>query len=311
MVNEKIRKEILGGSLTDNKNYLSGIYRGYYIIIEPTGNQYLITVNASSENDAENRFLLSFLERQKEAVKQLAAVSVFSGSLELLIQLPALGKNIAATVNEIVDPIINYLISSRYTSGCKTCRSTANPIACYEVNGRHHYICSSCSTQVENALRAQQQDILSKKSNLAAGLVGAFLGSLIGCVVWVLIYKLGYIAGIAGAVTGICAMKGYELLGGRLDKKGVIGSVIIMILSIYFANKVAWALDAYSVFKDYGVTFFDCFRSIGDIIAESDLTGNYFGDLAIGYVLTALATFRSIRNAFRASTGSYTMNKMN
>ena len=55
-------------------------------------------------------------------------------------------------------------------------------------------------------------------------MIGAFLGALLGCVLWIIIYRLGYIAGIAGAVIGICAMKGYEMLGKHLDKKGVIGS---------------------------------------------------------------------------------------
>lgn len=88
-------------------------------------------------------------------------------------------------------------------------------------------------------LQTNQQEIQSKKSSLVAGLVGAFLGSLIGAVLWILIYKLGYIAGIAGAVTSICAMKGYAILGGHLDKKGVLGSVIIMFIAIFFANKFA------------------------------------------------------------------------
>lgn len=107
-------------------------------------------------------------------------------------------------------------------------------------------------------------------------------------------------------------MKGYELLGGRLDKKGVIGSVIIMIVMIYFANNVSWSWEIYDVFKaDYDITFFDAYVSMKDVLIESNLLGSYYGDLIIGYLLTAVASFRNIMNAFKVSTGNFTMKKIN
>lgn len=148
------------------------------------------------------------------------------------------------------------------------------------------------------------QVVEPQKSNFIAGLVGAFLGSLIGCVLWVIIYRLGYIAGIAGAITAICAMKGYELLGKKLDVKGVISCVVIMILMIFFANKLAWSWEIYDVFTtEYGyeITFFDAFLSADEIIKASELTSSYYKDLIIGYGLTALASFGNIVNAFKAS----------
>ena len=140
-----------------------------------------------------------------------------------------------------------------------------------------------------------------EKSNMIAGLVGAFLGSLIGCALWVGIYKLGYIAGIAGAVTGICAFKGYEILGKRLDVKGVIASVIIMFVMIFFANKLSWAWEIYDVYKLDGITFGQAFQSADEIIAYSELTATYYKDLAIGYVLTLVCSYKIIFNAFVSS----------
>lgn len=136
------------------------------------------------------------------------------------------------------------------------------------------------------------------KSNLAAGLVGAFLGALIGCALWILIWKLGYIAGIAGFAIGVCALKGYEMLGKSLDIKGAISTVVIMIVMIFLANKIAWSWDAYDALKDYGWTFFDTFQNLDYILAESDLTGSYTTDLVIGYFLTALSSFKLIIGAF-------------
>ena len=59
-----------------------------------------------------------------------------------------------------------------------------------------------------------------KRENVPAGIVGAFLGSLIGVACAVLIGQLGYVASVSGLVMAVCALKGYELLGGSLTKKG-------------------------------------------------------------------------------------------
>ena len=75
MFNEKIRKEILGGCLTDYKKYLSGYYKGFYIMLELINNRYLITINASSANDPDNQNLKAYLEKHKESVNRLPRLS--------------------------------------------------------------------------------------------------------------------------------------------------------------------------------------------------------------------------------------------
>lgn len=139
------------------------------------------------------------------------------------------------------------------------------------------------------------------KSNFISGMVGAFLGSLIGCALWVLIYRMGYIAGIAGAVTGVCAMKGYVMFGKTLDRKGVICSVLMMFVMIYFANHFSWALEVYNVYKSDGVTFGQAYQVTSEVIEYSNATSSYVKDLIIGYALTILCTYKTIISAFKAS----------
>ncbi|XCP83685.1 hypothetical protein ABXS75_11410 [Roseburia hominis] len=311
MLKESYRTQLLCGSLQDYKQHMSGIYRGYPIVIDLVNGQYAVKINAQSVNDPGNAGLNAFLRQQKENIKQIAQVNTYDHCAVLTIQVPGLAKNIPNTVNAIIDPVIGYMINYGYGVGCEQCGNTSEELYCYEINSGHHYLCSNCSASIENSLQAHQQDVLSAKSNLVPGLVGALLGSLIGCALWIVIYKLGYIAGIAGAVTAICAMKGYELLGGCLDRKGVIGSVIIMLVIIYIGNKVAWSWEAYDALKEYGYTFSDCFRGLGEILKASDLVGGYCTDLVIGYGLTLVCSYKNIINAFRASKGSYKISKMN
>lgn len=309
MIKEKLRAQILGGSLQDYKMHLAGSYRGFYITVNFVSPQYIVRINASSPNNEGNATLKSFAEQQKSSNKYLNKIDIYNHAIVLYIKVPNLAKNLSNVINNTVDPVINYMISGAYSSGCEQCGNVTERIECYEINGLHHYICEGCVGEIQGALQEKQDTAKSQKSNLVPGLVGAFLGSLIGCILWVLIYRLGYIAGLAGAVIGICAMKGYEMFGKHLDRKGVIGSVVIMVIMIFFANKIAWAWEATTALSEYGYSFSICYRALGEILESSDLTGNYYGDLIIGYVLTLVSSYRNIISAFRTSAGSYTIKK--
>ncbi len=72
----------------------------------------------------------------------------------------------------------------------------------------------------------------ARPENVVAGVVGAFLGSLLGVVCTVVIGQLGYVASISGLIMAVGALKGYELLAGRLSKKGaLISSVLIVVMT--------------------------------------------------------------------------------
>lgn len=308
MINEKLRSKILDGALQDYKRHLAGYYKGFYITVDFVSPQYVIRINASSPNDAGNISLKTLVEQQKAGNKHLNKVDVYSHTIVLSVKTPNLAKNLPNVINDTVEPIIN-MINGAYSSGCENCGDTLEQIECYEINGQHHFICENCVSEIQGALQNQQDITKSQKSNLVAGLVGAFLGALIGCALWILIYKLGYIVGLAGAVTSICALKGYEMFGKHLDKKGVICSILIIVIMIFFANKFAWAWEAYDALSEYGYRFSDCFRGLSEILKASELTGSYYADLGIGYLLTLLASYKNIINAFKASTGNYTIKK--
>ena len=311
MLSEKLRRQLLDGNMTDHNQYISGTCKGFYVTINTTKNgMFNLKISAHSENDPGNAALRDFVESRTSAAKQIQSVSVTNNHVALVMTRTALAKKIPAHVNEAVMPIIQYLANNYYESGCMRCGTQSAQIDCYDINGEHHYLCGDCVGKVEEELMERQQDILSNKSKLIPGIVGALLGSLLGCVVYFLIWQLGYIAAVAGLVTAVCAFKGYEMLGGALDKKGVFVSVIVVILATFFANQLVWAYDAYSVFKEEGVTFFECYRAIGPLITELDLTREYYGNLAVAYLMTILGSIGLIINAFKSSSGSYKVKKV-
>ena len=311
MLSKKLCSQLLDGNMTDHNKYISGTCKGYYVTINTTQNgMFSIQISAHSENDPGNAALRDFAEFHKNSHKQIQSVAVYNNSITVVSTRTFLAKKIPAHLNEAIFPIIDFLMSNQYVSGCMQCGTQEAQIDCYDINGTNHYLCADCVSKVEDTLFDRKQEILSQKSKLIPGFVGALLGSLIGCIVYVLIWQLGYVAAVAGLVTAVCAFKGYEMLGGVVDRKGVIVCVLVIIFAVFFSNRLAFAYTIYSVNKEYGLGFFDCFRNIKEIIELLEATGEYYGNLVIAYLMTILGSYRSVINAFKASTGSYKVKKV-
>ena len=267
-------KQYLDGNMKASLTEISGTYKGYPVKIFDGDSEFPIEISVDIEGGLNIDDLKSFLEQHKHANPKIMGIMTFPKSIKLYVKRPLWKKDYPNLFNNSIIPIVNYLIENGYQP------------------------CLLTETQKANAI---------PKSTLLSGFIGAIIGSLIGVVLWVLIYKIGFIAGIAGAITAICAMKGYQMLGRSLDKKGVIVSVIITVVMIFFANKLSWSWEIYDVFKKelgYDITFFDAFISSDDIITALEVTGDYYKDLMVGYALTILASYRNIINAFKATNAN-------
>ena len=140
-----------------------------------------------------------------------------------------------------------------------------------------------------------------RRENVAAGLVGAFLGSLIGVACTVIIGQMGYVASISGLVMAVCALKGYEMLGGTLSKKGAVISSVLILLMTFFAHRLTWAIAIASELE-WGVL--ESYRSISHLLERGMLESTaYWGDLAMLYLFTLLGAVPTILGGLR-NTGT-------
>lgn len=139
-----------------------------------------------------------------------------------------------------------------------------------------------------------------KRENVVAGTVGAFLGTLIGVVCIVLIGQLGYVASISGLIMAVCALKGYELLGGRLGKVGVVISSLLILAMTYLAHQLDWAVSIASALEAGILESFRAIpylREIGAIESRS-----YWGGLAMLYLFTLLGAVPTVISGLRGDS---------
>ena len=110
MFKEKIRIQLLGGSLTDHGSYTDGNYQGYPVVITTESAVYHVRINAVSAQDPDNTQLAQYLEYQKQNVKHLVDYSCTSTSVLLTIKMPAVnGNKVPDMINSVVDPLRNLL----------------------------------------------------------------------------------------------------------------------------------------------------------------------------------------------------------
>jgi len=167
-------------------------------------------------------------------------------------------------------------------------------------------ICQKCGNEIPAGAAFCEhcgqsvQDAGKKPENVVTGIVGAVLGAAIGGGCVILMSQLGYVAALSGLLLAVCTLKGYELLGGRLSKKGICICVALMLITPYIADRLDWAIVVMNAFSDEGVTLGEAFSAIPALIeAEAIEKSDYIGNLAMIYGFAALGAFSTLWNLIR------------
>lgn len=146
----------------------------------------------------------------------------------------------------------------------------------------------------------EQKKREKRQESLVAGLVGAFLGSLLGMACIIVVSQLGYVASLCGVVMAVCTLKGYELLGGALSRKGAAAAGIITVVMTYVAYQIDCAIQVAVAAE---VDVFLAFWNMGMLLKEGYLdTGAYWGGLVLLYLFTLLGAAPLIIAALRGDT---------
>lgn len=151
--------------------------------------------------------------------------------------------------------------------------------------------CDNCGFPIKSS---------EKRENVIGGIVGAFLGAIIGGICIILISMLGYIASVSGLILAVCTLKGYELLGGKLSGKGIVISILFMLVTPYMADRIDWAVVIMQEFAEYGVTFTEAFAAVPELLKDGSIVmGEYIRNLLMIYGFCALGAFATLRNTLK------------
>lgn len=214
----------------------------------------------------------------------------------LLLARNSMEKN-ADSIDETLRVMTAWLREHDFENVCQRCGRNGESKACY-VNGTSMLLCDECynSLYQDTSMHTQQRE--QKRENLIGGIVGALVGSLIGAVFILLLGQLGYVAAASGIIMAVCTLKGYSLVGGKLTLRGIVISVLLMILMIYCAGRMDWAI---LVAKEFDVGIAQAYRSIPMLIqAEVIESSSYYVSLAQVYLFALVGGVPMVRSSLKA-----------
>ena len=139
-------------------------------------------------------------------------------------------------------------------------------------------------------------ELETKQESMLAGILGALVGGVIGGAAIVLVGQLGLISAISGVILAFCTLKGYDLLGKKLCKQGILVCIVIMLAVPYLADRISWALV---IMKEFEWLFGDAFLYVHQVVTEFELEANYWKDLLFVYAFTALGAFTIIKQTLK------------
>lgn len=289
----------LGLNFDDQAVMGYGRYRGHQICIVLSPSSYRVLVTISVTKDGQ-----SMLAEEAKALTK-ASKTIANGAVSdhrvVFETAGAPGKKKCMEKARVaLDEIVTFLTSNGYTDCCQNC-DAATELAAYTIDGDGHILCAACFNTFLNSVENNKSEISKKKGSVITGLVGAFLGSLLGVAAIVIVGQLGYVAAISGIIMGVCTLKGYELLGGKLDWLGLALASIVMLVMVYVGNNLDWGI---AVMQEFEVSIFEGFSAIPMLISEEVIDiGSYGQNLLMVYIFAALGAYPTIKNAIKHMGG--------
>ncbi|MBD5483366.1 MAG: hypothetical protein HDR15_12720 [Lachnospiraceae bacterium] len=278
---------------------LYGQRNGYDILIYAAnpGQPYLLTIHTG----ARNMFGANLTKEQtKELTKSVKPIlTCLQNGNDIVITVNAATgakvsfEKLTANTGEALNALTSFLYGKGFAPCCSIC-GMQKFVAPHELEGRYYHLCPDCETSMRTRIAAPKPQ---KQENVIGGIVGALLGSLIGVFCIVLLSQLGYVAAFSGVAMAIGVLAGYEKLGGKLTKKGIVISIVIMLGMTFAGNQLDWAISLYTKGggSKLGLTIFDCFRMVPWAISNGVIKkSTYIFNLVLIYLFLLVGAIPTI-----------------
>ena len=135
-----------------------------------------------------------------------------------------------------------------------------------------------------------------KGENLVLGTVGALLGALVGAALIAILAKIGYVASISGGVMAYLSLFLYTKFAGKLSVKGIIISIVIMVITVFVTEWLVYSFAFYKESKSYGFTLGDIIKGLPDLLELGEAKGGFVKDILMLYGFTALGAVPQIKS---------------
>lgn len=284
----------LGWQFDEDSRSIYGTQSGYLLLLQETDvkNQFRLCVSVSLNGnpaDSEENELV-WDEFKSESLPNLSTLSINQYLVSFVVKGAMRKSKTIEKLQTLITDLVAFLETHHFVQVCAY-SGQEGPVGLYQLGDSIFLINEESYQLLKSNLQIEVDSYQNQKENVLLGAVGALLGALIGGAVALFIARLGYVAMVAGIVLGICTIKGYEILGGKVSRKGIVISSIWMVITVFLVNQIDLAME---VVSKLGVEFAFAFRVVNQLIFSGDFPDNYFYNLAMLAVFTLVGAGVSI-----------------
>ena len=288
----------LGLQFDEDSRSIYGTQSGYLLFLQETDvkNQFRLCVSVSFNGnpvDSEENELV-WDEFKSESLPNLSTLSINQYLVSFVVKGAMRKSKTIEKLQTLITDLVAFLETHHFVQVCAY-SGQEGPVGLYQLGDSIFLINEESYQLLKSNLQIEVDSYQNQKENVLLGAVGALLGALIGGAVALFIARLGYVAMVAGIVLGICTIKGYEILGRKVSRKGIVISSIWMVITVFLVNQIDLAME---VVAKLGVEFAFAFRVVNDLIFSGHFPDNYFYNLAMLAVFTLVGAGVSISSVW-------------
>lgn len=223
-----------------------GVQSGYLLLLHETDvkNQFRLSVSVSLNGnpaDSEENELV-WDDFKSESLPNLSTLSINQYTVSIVVKGAMRKSKTIEKLQTLIRDFVDFLESHHFVQVCGY-SGQEGPVSLYQLGESVFMINEESYQFLKSNLQIEMDSYHSQKENVLLGAVGALLGALIGGAVALFIARLGYVAMVAGIVLGICTIKGYEILGRKVSRKGIVISSIWMVITVFLVNQIDLAME--------------------------------------------------------------------
>lgn len=288
----------LGLQFDEESGSIYGVQSGYLLLLHEADvkNQFRLSVSVSLDGnpaDSEENELV-WDEFKSESLPDLSTLSIDQYTVSIVVKGAMRKSKTIEKLQTLIRDLVAFLESHHFVQVCGY-SGQEGPVGLYQLGDSIFLINEESYQLLKSNLQIEMDSYQNQKENVLLGTVGALLGALIGGAVALFIARLGYVAMLAGVVLGICTIKGYEILGKKLTRKGIVISSILMVITVFLVNQVDLAME---VVAKLGIEFAFALRLVNEVIFSGDLPDNYFYNLGMLAVFTLVGAWVSVSSVW-------------
>jgi len=279
--------EKTGLILSENGQAVGGKYEDYNITINYFSEMFYIDIPIRATDECCVNEMNEILNYIGNKYKNITIAQYIDCSIKIQCLKEMEETKEELTIILILNEIIKFAKDKNLVTCCGNCGESRYVIPFIKDELLVPY-CLECQFKEKEVSTVKKKNTTIKGINISAGILGAMIGSLIGLTVWILIARIGDVAYIGGFVIAVATIKGCEILGNGIDKKGLIISIGLIIFTVFLSQYTSYCIKYLSELmqRDGDISRIRFFKTINMNLFHSSESVTFYKDMFIGYLFT-------------------------